>query len=245
MWARSSIRAATRSRRARHVPTASRRSSNCSGSRRSPATRTGRFRQVCCCSARPRIRVVPAFRCRPGAPAYTESLTTIKSFYRLADGVRTVFLANSEGRLLDLIDIERWGNQACREPDPAGSLCEGVSAARQSHAPARPYLCRPESVARDQGICRRRRAVHVSRGQLASARSAGEVPALGGSRRRRCARDADLSDRARTWQIPVRVPCSSWRVTPRQPSRSWCAPADRLDSPQAHVPRAVQRSVAT
>jgi hypothetical protein len=58
--------------------------------------------------------------CRPGvplpdsAPAYTESLTTIKSFYRLADGMRTVFLANSEGRLLDLIDIERWGNQACR-----------------------------------------------------------------------------------------------------------------------------------
>jgi len=58
--------------------------------------------------------------CRPGiplpdrAPAYTESLTTIKSFFRLADGVRTVFLANSEGRLLDLIDIERWGNQACR-----------------------------------------------------------------------------------------------------------------------------------
>jgi hypothetical protein len=59
--------------------------------------------------------------CRPGvplhasAPAYTESLTTIKSFYRLADGVRTVFLANSEGRLLDIIDIERWGNQACRQ----------------------------------------------------------------------------------------------------------------------------------
>jgi hypothetical protein len=58
--------------------------------------------------------------CRPGAPlpakapAYTQSLTTIKSFFRLADGMRTVFLANSEGRLLDLIDIERWGSQACR-----------------------------------------------------------------------------------------------------------------------------------
>jgi len=58
--------------------------------------------------------------CRPGVPlpdegpAYTESLTPIKSFFRLADGMRTVFLANAEGRLLDLIDIERWGNQACR-----------------------------------------------------------------------------------------------------------------------------------
>jgi hypothetical protein len=45
------------------------------------------------------------------APGYTESLTAIKSFYRLADGVRTVFLANNEGRLLDIIDVERWGAQ--------------------------------------------------------------------------------------------------------------------------------------
>ena len=59
--------------------------------------------------------------CRPdaplpaSAPAYTESLTAIKSLYRLADGVRTVFLANADGRLLDIIDIERWGRQATRE----------------------------------------------------------------------------------------------------------------------------------
>src|SRR4029434_4977833 len=38
---------------------------------------------------------------RANAPAYAQSLTAIKSFYRLADGVNTVFLANSEGRLLD------------------------------------------------------------------------------------------------------------------------------------------------
>jgi hypothetical protein len=76
--------------------------------------------------------------CRPGiplpthAPAYTQSLTTIKSFFRLADGVRTVFLANSEGRLLDLIDIERWGNQACRHQ----SLQVPCAKAFQSHARA-------------------------------------------------------------------------------------------------------------
>jgi hypothetical protein len=45
------------------------------------------------------------------APAYTESLTAIKSFFRLADGVRTLFLANARGRLLDIIDVDRWGNQ--------------------------------------------------------------------------------------------------------------------------------------
>jgi len=58
--------------------------------------------------------------CRPGAPvppsapSYDESLNAIKSLYRLADGVRTVFLANAEGTLLDIIDIERWGLQATR-----------------------------------------------------------------------------------------------------------------------------------
>jgi hypothetical protein len=51
----------------------------------------------------------------PSAPSYTaESTSAIKSLYRLADGERTVFLANSEGRLLDIIDIERWGAQANR-----------------------------------------------------------------------------------------------------------------------------------
>jgi hypothetical protein len=38
-------------------------------------------------------------------------LVAIKSFYRLADGVRTVFLADAEARLLDIIDIERWGSR--------------------------------------------------------------------------------------------------------------------------------------
>jgi len=58
--------------------------------------------------------------CRPGAPvpksapSYDESLSAIKSLYRLADGVRTVFLANADGMLLDIIDIERWGLQATR-----------------------------------------------------------------------------------------------------------------------------------
>jgi hypothetical protein len=58
--------------------------------------------------------------CRPdappstSAPSYTESTTAIKSLFRLSDGVRTVFLANSEGRLLDIIDIERWAGQVNR-----------------------------------------------------------------------------------------------------------------------------------
>ncbi len=58
--------------------------------------------------------------CRPGrlpgatAPSYSKQLTAIKSFHRLADGVNTVFLANSDCRLLDVVDIERWATHACR-----------------------------------------------------------------------------------------------------------------------------------
>jgi hypothetical protein len=58
--------------------------------------------------------------CRPDAatPAkatsFAHALARIKSFYRLADGVHTVFQVNSEGRLLDIIDIDRWGTEACR-----------------------------------------------------------------------------------------------------------------------------------
>jgi hypothetical protein len=60
--------------------------------------------------ARPE-RVAP-----PSAPTYTDSLASIKSFFRLADGVRTVFLANAEGQLLDIIDIERWAERITAPP---------------------------------------------------------------------------------------------------------------------------------
>ena len=50
-------------------------------------------------------RIAPA-----SAPTYTDSLASIKSFFRLSDGVRTVFLANADGQLLDIIDIERWAS---------------------------------------------------------------------------------------------------------------------------------------
>ncbi|MGD9905626.1 MAG: hypothetical protein AB7U83_19310 [Vicinamibacterales bacterium] len=42
---------------------------------------------------------------------YTGALTSIKSFYRLADGLRTVFLVNRSGRLLDIVDIGRWADE--------------------------------------------------------------------------------------------------------------------------------------
>jgi hypothetical protein len=60
----------------------------------------------------------------PGLPlpavetSYTGALARIKSFYRLADGVHTLFLASPEGRLLDIIDIERWSADSSDRPLP-------------------------------------------------------------------------------------------------------------------------------
>ncbi len=63
----------------------------------------------------------PTRAVRPG-PLYSESLTGIKSFFRLADGVRTVFLADASGQLLDIIDINRWSSQVCRD-EPNDTPC--------------------------------------------------------------------------------------------------------------------------
>jgi hypothetical protein len=46
-------------------------------------------------------------RRRNGA-LYGGGLTTSKSFYRLCDGLRTVFLVSRSGRVLDIVEIERW-----------------------------------------------------------------------------------------------------------------------------------------
>ncbi len=57
--------------------------------------------------------------CRPEhrAPApgmmYSQALTEFKSFYRVCDGLHTVYLVNRSGRVLDVIDIERWAEHQC------------------------------------------------------------------------------------------------------------------------------------
>ena len=46
-----------------------------------------------------------------GASPYTPALTAIKSFYRLCDGLNTVFLVNKAGLVLDIVELERWVEQ--------------------------------------------------------------------------------------------------------------------------------------
>ena len=55
-------------------------------------------------------------RARPRSQAseyrYSQALTGIKSFYRLCDGLRTLFLVNGSGVVLDIVEVKRYGRQA-------------------------------------------------------------------------------------------------------------------------------------
>jgi hypothetical protein len=46
---------------------------------------------------------------------YSQALTGIKSFYRLSDGIETLFLVNHDGTVLDIVEIERYA-AAMRSP---------------------------------------------------------------------------------------------------------------------------------
>ena len=55
-------------------------------------------------------RTLPGLLPPLSSPTYTESLAAIKSFFRLADGLQTLFLANADGQLLNIIDVQRWAS---------------------------------------------------------------------------------------------------------------------------------------
>lgn len=47
-----------------------------------------------------------------GEYRYSQALTGIKSFYRLSDGLRTLFLVNRDGAVLDIVEVGRYGEPA-------------------------------------------------------------------------------------------------------------------------------------
>ncbi|MFL6279705.1 MAG: hypothetical protein ACJ731_06320, partial [Vicinamibacterales bacterium] len=52
--------------------------------------------------------------------AYSQALTAIKSFYRLSDGIETVFLVNRKGDVLDIVEVARYARPvALRVPSAA------------------------------------------------------------------------------------------------------------------------------
>jgi hypothetical protein len=67
----------------------------------------------------------------PPAPAvsleYAQSLTGVKSFFRLVNGLRTLFLVTHESRLLDIVDVGQWAAERCGQdtlPAPVPSTYE-------------------------------------------------------------------------------------------------------------------------
>ncbi|MEX2271995.1 MAG: hypothetical protein WD690_11010 [Vicinamibacterales bacterium] len=72
-----------------------------------------------------------ASRARPMLD-YAESLTAVKSFYRLSDGLHTAFLVNREGKVLDIVELNEWDTRA----DRPGTLAAPVAAPYQAHARA-------------------------------------------------------------------------------------------------------------
>ena len=64
---------------------------------------------------------------QPNPLEYAQSLTGVKSFFRLVDGQRTLFLATHEGRLLDIVDVRQWSSLRCGDdtlPAPVPSTYE-------------------------------------------------------------------------------------------------------------------------
>lgn len=63
---------------------------------------------------------------------YNEGLTSVKSFYRLSDGLHTAFLVNRKGKVLDIVDVDEWDVRA----GVRGTLAVPVAAPYQAHARA-------------------------------------------------------------------------------------------------------------
>jgi DNA integrity scanning protein DisA with diadenylate cyclase activity len=54
--------------------------------------------------------------CKHAAPPesplpYSQWLTTVKAFYRLCNGLQTLYLVANDGRVLSTVDVERWANE--------------------------------------------------------------------------------------------------------------------------------------
>jgi hypothetical protein len=74
----------------------------------------------------------------PGAHYYTQALTGVKSFFRLVDGLRTLYLLSRDGMLLDIIDVHEWatrvfGGRPLTAPCSAGYLAHALATSADGH----------------------------------------------------------------------------------------------------------------
>ena len=64
---------------------------------------------------------------------YSQALTGIKSFYRLCDGLRTLFLVNRSGVVLDIVEIARYATASSLEVPCAANYRAHAFATRKTH----------------------------------------------------------------------------------------------------------------
>jgi hypothetical protein len=55
----------------------------------------------------------------PASPQYSQALTGIKSFFRVVDGLRTLFVVDRAGVMRDVIDIDQWAGPPTPDALPA------------------------------------------------------------------------------------------------------------------------------
>ena len=158
---------------------------------------------------------------------YSQALTGIKSFYRMCDGIRTLFLVNRQGSVLDIVDVARL-----RPGDPArGAVPDALSRARAGDGRQPEDLHRAEPVARDQGVRAGRADVQLPQRALAPARHEGEVRHVGGGGRPPRAGRTAVPDRASISPTRGRARCSSCCAIPQASLPTLVSPADQLDAP--------------
>lgn len=69
-----------------------------------------------------------------GALRYSDSLTTIRSFHRLCDGLQTLALVDQNGALAELVDVQQWA-------EPYADFALPVPAPSRYQAHSRATLC--------------------------------------------------------------------------------------------------------
>jgi hypothetical protein len=67
----------------------------------------------------------PCHKLQPGQPSgalpYSSALTSIRSFYRLCDGLQTLALVDQNGFLVEIVDVEQWAQPLSDIPLPVPS----------------------------------------------------------------------------------------------------------------------------
>jgi hypothetical protein len=74
----------------------------------------------------------------PGSHTYSHSLTGVKSFFRLVDGLHTLFLLDRTGTLVDIVDVGEWarrafGDQSLPAPCPQAYQAHALATLRDGH----------------------------------------------------------------------------------------------------------------